>query len=104
MELLVKTLLNAIQHFPGFVYQDIRLQRHRDGKLDCIEIAVEPHGGIPAKCSHCLEPAPGYDRLPQRSWLFVPLWGIPAWCVFAARRVQDATHGGVARHGPVCDG
>jgi transposase len=104
MQLQVKTILNAIQHFPGFVFQDIRLQRHQDGRPGCIEIAVAPHGGIGAKCSRCLQPAPGYDRLPQRSWLFVPLWGIQTLFVFAARRVQCATHGVVVEHVPWSDG
>ena len=104
MQLQVKTILNAIQHFPGFVYQDIRLQRHRDERPSRIEIAVEPHGGIPAKCSRCLKPAPGYDRLPQRLWLFVPLWGIQTFFVFTARRVQCAIHGVVVEHVPWSDG
>ena len=39
MQLQVKTLLNAIQHFPGFVYQDIRLHSPADGRLRHIEIA-----------------------------------------------------------------
>jgi transposase len=104
MQLQVKTILNAIQHFPGFVFQDIRLGRHRDGQPGRIQIAVEPRDGIPAKCSRCLQPAPGYDRLPQRSWLFVPLWGIQTFFVFAARRVQCATHGVVVEHVPWSDG
>ena len=104
MQLQVKTILNAIQHFPGFVFQDIRLHRHRDGRPERIEIAIQPHGGIPAKCSRCLQPAPGYDRLPQRPWLFVPLWGIRTWLLFAARRVQCATHGVVVEHIPWSDG
>jgi transposase len=104
MQLQVKTVLNAIQHFPGFVFQDIHLQRYWDGRPSRIEIAVEPHGGIPAKCSRCLRPAPGYDRLPQRSWLFVPLWGIQTFFLFAARRVQCATHGVVVEHVPWSDG
>ena len=68
MQLQVKTVLNVIQHFPGFVYP-----RHPA----CTAIAMaspvaskspsKPHPGIPAKCSRCLKPAPGYDRLPQRS-------------------------------------
>src|SRR5438445_13496800 len=67
MQLQVKTILNAIQHFPGFVFQDIRLQRHRDGRPRRIEIALDPHGGIPAKCSRCLQPAPGYHRVAGRA-------------------------------------
>jgi transposase len=104
MQLQVKTLLNAIQHFTGFVFQDIRLHRHADGAPRHIEIAIEPHGGIPARCSRCLQSAPGYDRLPQRSWLFVPLWGMQTFFLFAARRVQCATHGVVVEHVPWSDG
>jgi transposase len=104
MQLQVKTILNAIQHFPGFVFRDICLQRHRDGRPSHIEITVEPHDGIPAKCSRCRQPAPGYDRLPQRSWLFVPLWGIQTFLLFAVRRVQCATHGVVVEHVPWSDG
>jgi hypothetical protein len=74
IQLQVKTVLNTIQRFPGFVFRDIRLQRHRDGQLGCIEITVQPHPAIAAKCSRCLKPAPGYDRLPQRRFLFPPLW------------------------------
>src|SRR4051812_25467137 len=104
MQLQLKTILNTIQHFPGFVYHDIRLQRHEDGRPRSIEIAVEPHGAMAARCSRCRQPSPGYDRLPSRSWLFVPLWGIQTVFIFAARRVQCATHGVVVEHVPWSDG
>ena len=104
MQLQVKPILNAIQHFPGFVYQDIRLCRHRDGRPDCIKIKVVAHGSISSKCSVCLEPAPGYDHLPERSWLFEPLWGIRTWFLFAALRVHCPTHGVVVEHVPWSDG
>jgi transposase len=104
MQLQVKTVLNAIQHFPGFVFQDIRLHRHRDGRAKEVEISIEPHEGIPAKCSRCLQPAPGYDRLPERTWLFPPLWGLKACFLYAARRVECATHGVVVEHVPWSDG
>jgi transposase len=104
MQLQVKTVLNAIQHFPGFVFQDIRLQRHRDGRPSHVEITLTPHEGIAAKCSRCLQPAPGYDQLEQRQWLFPPLWGLKAFFVYAARRVECATHGVVIEHVPWSDG
>ena len=69
-----------------------------------IEITVEPHGGIRGRCSHCRRPAPGYDRLPQRRWLFVPLWGIPTHFCYAPRRVECAEHGVVVEHIPWSDG
>ena len=104
IQLQVKTVLNAIQRFPGFVYQEVRLCRHRDGQPQHIEIMVAPHPAIAAKCSHCLKAVPGYDRLPQRSWLFVPLWGIATRFLYAARRVQCPEHGVVIEHVPWSDG
>jgi len=104
MQLHVKTILNAIQHFPGFVYEDIRLERQRDGRPRQISITVVAHGSMPAKCSRCQQVAPGYDRLPERSWLFVPLWGIVTWLVYAARRVHCPEHGVVVEQVPWSDG
>ena len=100
MQLKVKTVLNAIQHFVGFVYDEIRFCRDRKGRPSCIEITVQPHAGIPAKCSRCLRPAPGYDQLPQRSWLFVPMWGLKAYFLYAPRRVSCPEHGVVVEHVP----
>jgi transposase len=102
MQLEVKTLLNRIQHFAGFVYQDIRLRSPR-GKL-CIEVTVGSHQGMDGKCSKCLQPAPGYDHLPERGWLFVPLWGIVTWFFYAPRRVKCAAHGVVVEHIPWSQG
>src|SRR5436190_2045956 len=74
------------------------------GRAQSIEITVEPHGGMRGRCSRCRRPAPGYDRLPQRRWLFVPLWGIPTHFCYAPRRVECAEHGVVVEHIPWSDG
>ena len=76
----------------------------REGQPELIEIMVEPHGGIRARCSECQRPAPGYDRLPERRWSFVPLWGIPTYFRYAPRRVQCAEHGVIVEHIPWSDG
>jgi len=102
MQLEVKTVLNRIQHFVGFVYQDVRLCSSR-GKL-WIEARIEPHGGMRARCSECRQPAPGYDRLPERWWLFVPLWGIVTGFLYAPRRVECPEHGVVVEHIPWSEG
>src|SRR6266550_5879985 len=103
MQLEVKTLLNRIQHFVGFVYQEIRLHCHR-GLPRCIEIRLEPHRSIRAKCSECRQSAPGYDQLPERSWLFVPLWGIKTYFLYPPRRVQCPQHGVVVEYIPWSQG
>ena len=103
IQLQVKTILNCVQRFVGFIYCDVRLHCDR-GKAQSIEVKVEPHRGIRRRCSHCRLPAPGYDCLPQRRWLFVPLWGIPTWFCYAPRRVQCAEHGVVVEYIPWSEG
>jgi transposase len=102
MQLEVKTILNRIQHFVGFVYDEVRLRRLW-GKLR-VEVAIQPHRGMCAKCSECRRPAPGYDRLPERGWLFVPLWGIETYFLYAPRRVRCREHGVVVEHIPWSEG
>lgn len=102
MQLELKTILNRIQHFVGFVYQDIRLCSSR-GKLR-IEIRLKPHGGIRGRCWQCRRPAPGYDQLPERPWLFVPLWGIVTYFLYEPRRVECPEHGVVVEHIPWSEG
>jgi transposase len=73
--------------------------RERGQALE-IEIVVQSHAGIRGRCGRCLQPAPGYDRLPERHWLHVPLWGIATWFCYAPRRVQCPEHGVVVEHIP----
>ena len=55
---------------------------------------------MPPKCSRCLKPAPGYDRLPPRQWLFVPLWAIAVVFLYTPRRVECPEHGIIVEHIP----
>src|ERR1044071_10140695 len=82
----------------GFVYQEVRLRCH--GKHEHIEISLEAHAQSRGKCSECRQPAPGYDQLPVRWWLFVPLWGIPTYFIYAPRRVECPEHGIGVEHMP----
>jgi len=86
----------------GFVYQEVRIQER--GQAVVIEISLQPHGGIRGRCSQCRRPAPGYDRLPERRWQFVPLWGIATWFRYAPRRVQCPEHGVAVEYLPWSDG
>ena len=99
IQLHVKTILNKVQAFVGFIYEDVRMRVFDNDRLE-IAITVAPHGGIKARCSSCRQSSPGYDRLPERRWEFVPLWGIPTYFVYAPRRVQCGEHGVVVEHIP----
>ena len=103
MQLEVKTILNCLQRFVGFVYQEVRLRRQGE-QPQHIEVRLAAHSGIRGKCSECYRAAPGYDHLPERGWLFVPLWGIKTYFLYAPRRVQCPEHGVVVEHIPWGDG
>jgi transposase len=90
-----------MQRFVGFVYDGVRML---DGEPGEIEVRVAAHAGRRGRCSQCGQPAPGYDRLPERRWRFVPLWGIPVWFVYAPRRVDCVEHGVGVEHIPWSDG
>jgi hypothetical protein len=48
--------------------------------------------------------APGYDRLQERRWGRVPLWGMKTWFLYAPRRVECAEHGVVVEYLPWHEG
>jgi transposase len=83
---LLKTILNRVQKYPGFVYLVFRLLGEV-GNLR-LEIDVEPHKASRGICSGCGRRRPGYDRLRARRFEFVPLWGIPVYFIYAMRRVE----------------
>ncbi len=101
-QLEVKTLLNRVQHFVGFVYQSIQIQGS-GGSLR-VEVQVAPHGGIRGKCVTCLKPCPGYDQLPERRWIFIPVWGVACYFFYQARRLQCTEHGVAVEHIPWSQG
>ena len=85
---------------PGFVYQQTEMV-YEGEKPKRIEVTLEAHGGIRARCSRCQQPAPGYDRSRhQRKWEFVPLWAIPVILQYAPRRVECSEHGVIVEHLP----
>jgi transposase len=78
------TILNRCHRFPGFIYRHARFSS--DGKS--IEVAVSPRVGSKAVCSGCHRPAPGYDRLAERRFEFIPFWGFLVFLLYAMRRVD----------------
>jgi transposase len=88
--MLLTRVLNACHHFPGFVYERARLRQ----ELNTIEVRVRPRRGSKGRCSSCERPAPGYDRLAERRFEFIPLWGFAVVLLYAMRRV-DCKHCGV---------
>lgn len=88
--MLLTRLLNACHHFPGFVYERAQLRQ----ELNTIEVRVRPRRGSKPRCSSCQRPGAGYDRLAERRFEFIPLWGYAVVLLYAMRRV-DCRHCGV---------
>ena len=53
-----------------------------------LEVAVRERANSRPICSGCGRPGPGYDRLPERRYEFVPLWALAVFLVYAPRRVD----------------
>jgi transposase len=95
MELI--TILNQCYRQKGFVFQDASfVDRHPHE----IEVSLVPRKHSRANCSGCGNPRPGYDRLPERRYEFIPFWGFKVFLVYAKRRVQCDECGVVAETVP----
>ena len=62
------TILNHCYPHRGFVYDHARFSPDKRS----IEVTVRPRQGAKAVCSGCDKPVPGYDRLPERRFEFIP--------------------------------
>jgi transposase len=85
--MLVTTILNKIEKHKGFVYEKAQLLTDAAGQM-CIEVAVRPRKNGKAQCSSCGKSASSYDRLAERRFQYVPLWGIAVVFLYARRRVD----------------
>ena len=82
--MLLKTILNRVEKHKSFVYE-------RVGFVDAgnaIEITVRSRRGSRPVCSGCLRRGRAYDRLSERRFAFVPVWGIAVFFVYGMRRVE----------------
>jgi len=101
--MLIKTILNRIYRFKHFVYRDIRLSINGNGEM-VIEAGIVPRKNSQGLCSKCGKTHPGYDHLPERSYEFIPLWGIPVVFKYSPRRVVCPGFGIVVERVPWADG
>lgn len=84
--MLVKTLLNRVQKFKSFVYQKVQLIEN-EGQLK-LNVRIVPRANSKPTCSGCGIRRPGYDRLGERQFEFIPIWGIAVFFLYVMRRVD----------------
>lgn len=105
--MLLKTILNKVQNYKGFVYKSAiftRCYAHTLFREEAIVVKIEPRRNSAARCSQCLKKAPGYDKLEERLFDYLPLWGILVYFAYQRRRVNCVTCGVKAEHLPWAEG
>lgn len=99
--MLLKTILNRIHPIKGFVYTKAKII---EKPCETITVSIEPRQNSKGACSVCGKRCPGYDRLPERQFQFVPLWNIPMMFLYSPRRVECTEHGVVVEQFPWAKG
>jgi transposase len=82
----LKTILNRRDRHQSFVYGHGHFIEH-DGR-DALAIPIQARANGRPLCSGCGQVRPGYDRLPERRFQHVPLWGLAVFFLYAPRRVE----------------
>lgn len=82
--MLIQSILRRLHPIPGFVYAHVELR----GPGPTMAVSVRPRAGSRGRCGGCGQKRRGYDTGPQRSFTFVPLWGLAVVLLYAMRRVE----------------
>jgi transposase len=82
----LKTILNRVEPHKSFVYGSVEMIEE-SGQLS-LEVTIKPRVNGRPICSSCHRCRPGYDRLPERRFEYVPLWGIAVFFLYRMRRVD----------------
>ena len=84
--MLLKTILNRVQKFKSFIYGNVKWID--TGKVPELDIEVLARANSKPICSICGRKCCGYDRLAERRFEFIPMWGIKVFFRYAPRRVD----------------
>ena len=91
IQLTVKTLFRHVQDLAGFVVKSVN--NFLDEEQPRIEVVLDADPRCKRRCSCCLKPGRVHDKLPERSWHFVPIWNILVKLSYTPRRVICPTTG-----------
>lgn len=98
----LKTILNRVERYKSFVYEDASWDER--AVRPTLRVRIRERANGRPICSGCKKRRPGYDRLGERSWEFVPLWQIVVLFVYAPRRVDCPDCGVVVERVPWAEG
>jgi len=98
----IQTILNRVEKFKSFVYGKACLEEQDDGPA--LVVQIEPRKNNRPFCSGCGQQGRPYDRLEERRFEVVPIWGILVFLVYRMRRVDCERSGVTVEMVPWCDG
>jgi transposase len=98
----IQTILNRVEKFKSFVYGAARLEENEDGPTLVVRVLPRKNGR--PLCSGCGRAGSRYDRLEERWFEFVPVWGIAVFLLYRMRRVNCDRCGVTVEMVPWCDG
>ncbi len=98
----LQSILNQVEPYKSFVYKRVSWETSDTRRKLRVEIVPRANGR--AECSGCGRRCAGYDRLPEREFEFVPLWGLAVLFVYAMRRVECPRCGVCVERVPWADG
>ena len=85
----LKTLLNCVHPVKGFVYHKQQIVEDGTQPAGCrLDVWLRARSNGQGVCSGCGRRGPTYDRLDERRFDFVPLWGIAVVLIYAMRRID----------------
>jgi len=90
--MLIKTLLNRIEHFKSFVYGAVTFQEINGSEALVVEIKARVNSK--PECPECGKRCKKRDTQPVRYFEYVPIWGaFKVFFQYAPRRVACPVHG-----------
>lgn len=103
----LKTLLNSVERYKGFVYKTAKLTKSHGNWLfskPTIVVSMKPRKNSRPYCSGCGQRGPGYDHLPERLWEYIPILSIVVYFAYSRRRVDCPRCGPTAEIVPWASG
>jgi transposase len=82
----IQTILNRVEKFKSFTDGKAQLVEHEGGPALVVQMVARKNSR--PYCSGCLKRGRPYDRLEERRFEFVPLWGILVFLAYRMRRVD----------------
>jgi transposase len=98
----IQTILNRVEKFKSFAYGEASPEERDDGPA--LVVRIEPRRNSRPFCSGCGRRGPAHDRLGERRFEFIPVWGIAVFLAYRMRRVDCPRCGVTVEMVPWCDG